>query len=213
MSIHPALGAVLLRYGLLAAALLTLAGAASLYVPGVLDQAARHSPEVPDMAPPALPDPAWRTAIAQALAALGQGPSQAALDRLETTLISPQTTAGRTATRLTLIVPQGAERLALIDGRVFRTGDTLADGRRVHAISPQGVLLEAAGSLEMVPWIPPLAVRLERAASEPPAFANATLEAPAAPVNATRRGGRDATIDTQQALQLLRQLEAVSHAR
>ncbi len=210
---HPALRAVLLRLCLLGGTLLTVAGAAALYVPGILEQAARIAPEVPDMTPPTVPDPARRTAIAQVLAALGQGPSQAALDRLETSLISPQTTAGRTATRLTLIVPQGAERLALIDGRVFRSGDSLPDGRRVHTISPQGVLLEAAGSLELVPWIPPLSVRLERAASEPPAFANATLEAPAAAVNATRTAGRNATIDTQQALQLLRQLEALPHAR
>jgi len=209
---HPYLRAVLIRYALMGAAFAALGGAAYLYVPGVQEQVARHVPEVPDMTPPTLPDPAWRSTITAALEALDRGPTQAAIASLETSVISQRTTTGRTATRLTLIVPQGAERLALIDGRVFRVGDRLPDGRRVHAISPQGVLLEAAGALEMVPWIPPLAVRLERASQEPPAFANATLEAPAQAANASAASGGQ-SINADQAIQLLRQLEALKHAR
>ncbi|BDV02077.1 hypothetical protein TDMWS_21620 [Thermodesulfomicrobium sp. WS] len=210
---HPSLRAILIRFALMGAAFVALGGAAALYVPGIQEQVARHTSQVPDITPPALPDAAWRTTIAAALDALGKGPTQAAINTLETSLISQRTTTGRTATRLTLIVPQGAERLALIDGRVFRVGDKLPDGRRVHAISPQGVLLEAAGALEMVPWIPPLAVRLERASQETPAFANATLEAPAQTLTNASATQGPKSINADQAIQLLRQWEALKHAR
>jgi hypothetical protein len=207
---HPASQTLFLRFSLLAATLVAVLAGGGMYAAGLLEEAARQRPEVPDMTPPGLPDPKWRQDIAQALSALATPPSQASIDTLETTLISPKTTVGRTAARLTLLVAKGAQRLAMIDGRVYREGDTLPDGRRVHTISPQGVILEAAGALETTPWIPPLAVRLEQAAA-PPAFANATLQAPANATTTTQAG--KPTLNTDQALQLLRQLEALQHAR
>lgn len=208
---HTASQKVFLRLGLLLATTLTVAVGAGVYVPGVLSEADHQGPQIPDMTPPTLPDPAWHKTITQALADLGAAPSQPSFNLLEATLISPKTSVGRSATRLTLIVPKAAQRLAMIDGRVYREGDQLPDGRRIHAISPQGVLLEAAGAIETTPWIPPLTVRLEQA-SQPPAFANATLEAPTNATTAVNQTGQP-TLNTDQALQLLRQLETLRNAR
>ena len=119
--------------------------------------------------------------------------------------------AGRASARARPRLSVGADIVRHVGGRDQLEGHI--DGA-VHGFSAgegqRGI--EAAGTLEMVPWIPPLAVRLERASQEPPAFANATLEAPAQAANASAAPGGQ-SINADQAIQLLRQLEALKHAR
>ncbi len=163
-------------------------------------------PQTPELAPTPLPEQKDLALLRSAMVWTKSGATQPAIEMLDSALLSPRKEA-RAATSLTMLLARGRERLAMIDGRVFRKGDTLPDGRVIRDITPQGVLLLAAGQAELTPWIPPLSVRLEKAAETAPVPARTTP-----PTNATAadpiRGGA-MNLDAQQALQLLQQLETM----
>lgn len=134
-------------------------------------------------------------------------PSQPVLDTLESSLVSPRQNA-RSIARLSMLMHRGREPLAMIDGRVFRAGDTLPDGRVVEKISSQGVVLLAGGQAELTPWIPPFSVRLEKVAT-PPLVAAGTASANATVATPVQNGSM--TLDAMQAMQLLKQLETMQY--
>lgn len=171
---------------------------------------AQLRPVVPDMQPAPLPADEHKNRLSTALSWLRSQATEPFIATLEPSLISrkPRT---RAATSLTMLIPHGRERLALIDGRVFRKGDILADGRQVTGISARGVELTTSGQRELIPWIPPLSVRLEKAPETPLVKPSALAEANA---TASPVQGQTLTLDAQQALQLLKQLESVqNHAK
>lgn len=163
-------------------------------------------PQLPENTTVSLPDEKDRTLLRLAIAWTEAQPAQAAIELLDASLLSPRK-EGRAATNLTMILSRGRERLAMIDGRVFRQGDTLPDGRVIQNITPQGVMLRTGGQVELTPWIPPLSVHLEKAADPSPiptAPPPSDVTAVADPVRGTTM-----TLDAQQAMQLLKQLETM----
>lgn len=163
-------------------------------------------PQLPENTTVSLPDEKDRTLLRLAIAWTEAQHAQAAIELLDASLLSPRK-EGRAATNLTMILSRGRERLAMIDGRVFRQGDALPDGRVIQKITPQGVMLRTGGQAELTPWIPPLSVRLEKAAEPSPiptAPPPSDVTAVADPVRGTTM-----TLDAQQAMQLLKQLETM----
>lgn len=180
-----------------------------------LDTVQHHNlalrPVLPEFVPTALPDDQDRVLLHDAMVWAKATPTETAIDRLDGTLLAPRQEA-RAATSLTMLMSRGRERLAMIDGRVFAKGDALPDGRVIRDITPQGVVLLTAGQAELTPWIPPLSVRLEKAAKVSPV---PTEAAPAS--NATVADpvqGGTMRLDAQQAMQLMKQLETTQrHAK
>lgn len=66
---------------------------------------------------------------------------------------------------LSLVFFSGANRMAVIDGKVVREGSRLADGRRVLRIERNAVLLGGRGAVRRIPWKAPGEVRLSRSGS------------------------------------------------
>lgn len=164
-------------------------------------------PELPSTQLAVLPSDTDHQHLLDALEWVLGVPSQPVLDTLESSLVSPRQDV-RTIARLSMLMHRGREPLAMIDGRVFREGDTLPDGRVIEKISAQGVVLLAGGQAELTPWIPPFSVRLEKAAT-PPMGTNGTLSANATVATPVQNGTM--TLDAMQAMQLLKQLETMQH--
>ncbi|MCF8030682.1 MAG: general secretion pathway protein GspB [Desulfohalobiaceae bacterium] len=63
---------------------------------------------------------------------------------------------------LGLILPDEAGGFASLDGRIYREGERLPDGRKVLEIRAKGVLLQAGQETEFLPWVDPGGTRLSR---------------------------------------------------
>lgn len=120
---------------------------------------------------------------------------------------------GRVETaRLTLIAQGQKERYAMINDRIYRVGDTLPDGRRVRALNGDGVLLSALGQSELLPWLPPLKVDLEKSAPAPAAGDSEVKKETVVenPVETqVENKGEKVVLNADKAMQLLKQLEAL----
>ncbi len=63
---------------------------------------------------------------------------------------------------ITMIFLGGKNRYVMIDGRIYREGETLIDGRKILNISEKGVLIKAKDNVYLVPWKETGYVKLER---------------------------------------------------
>ncbi len=111
--------------------------------------------------------------------------------------------------QLSMLVLGEKQSYAMINDRMYRKGDILSDGRKVVSMDAAGVVLATLGSTEMLVWIPPLKVKLDKSAPVSPAAAgrgNATTSVE----NPVSGSNKKIVMDADKALQLIKQLEAVS---
>lgn len=111
--------------------------------------------------------------------------------------------------QLTMLVQGEKHQYAMIDNRMYREGDTLPDGRKVISMDSAGVLLSALGNTEILPWMPPLKVELKKSVPVPSA-ASEKGNATASVENPVSGSNKKIVMDADKALQLIKQLEAVS---
>ena len=110
----------------------------------------------PDDAPPAPPDPSLLPAYPTTATPVA-GPSRQqpvsvdSVPRIDT--LPPQATAGLPSLNLDLHIysTDPAQRAAFINGRRYRTGDTLPEGIEITSITPEGVVLRHRGQQFLLP--------------------------------------------------------------
>lgn len=168
-------------YRSIALLVLLVAGAVGFNYVNIKAMVPRYSvPEAPPIPDMTLPEDSNKAKIVSAIEALNnlavqQAERSAAYPRMELVDISPlQRQQNELARELAgsgpvfkgpevgmIIMSQGKPR-ALIDGKLYTVGQELPDGRVVHKIDNEGVVLEAEGQTERVTWQHPMRVELKK---------------------------------------------------
>lgn len=99
---------------------------------------------------------------------------------------------------------------AAIDGKVYAVGDKLPDGRKVAVVNRTGVGLDSVGQRSFLAWSKPRDTLLvkQKFAGQSAAPVNQTQ----APPTATQPGATGTTLSTEQAMQLIKQLNEQQQA-
>lgn len=113
---------------------------------------------------------------------------------------------------LSMLVQGEEHQYAMINNRMYRVGDSLPDGRKIVSMDSRGVLLSALGRTQLLPWIPPLKVKLKKSAPQPVTELQSDDKATIVE-NPLTNSDQKVVMDAQKALELLKKLEATDEKK